>query len=622
MGRRVRRCDREALCGGTQEVAARAPLRLGGTFVTSQIEVLAILVAAIALFILDRWRYDVTAMLALLALALLRILPERELFSGFGNPAVITVAGVMIVSRALWNVGLVDAITAWLLRHVQARGGQFLALTGLLVLTSTLISDVGALAVFLPVALQIGRRSEQSTSKWLMPMAFSALLGGIITLIGTVPNILISNFRAHAVGHPFGMFSFTPVGAAIAGGDLLLIWLAARWLVPQRKSPTSAVAQELAEYVTEVELNEESKFIGSSLGELLEEVNCDVSVLGVIRDEKRRAPGRYLRLKAGDILLLEAEPEDLKVLLDAAKGTLSEDRGLAKKFLVSDEIAIEEAVLGPDSPLIGQSVGRFGLRRRVGVNMLAVARRGSRVRERLAQITLHAGDVLLLQGDKALLGEAMGQLGLLPLAKRDLRIGKPTRILSALSVFTAAVMAAASGWLSVDVAFLGAAGLMLMLGHISLREMYASIEWPIVILLGAFMPIGLAMQKTGVAAGVAHGFVALSHYMPAAGMVAILMATCMLLSNFINNAATAVIFAPVALGIAHGMGISVDPLLMAVAVGSCLPFLTPVGHQCTALVMTPGGYRFTDYARLGAPVSVLTLLIGTPAILMVWPLHP
>ena len=522
---------------------------------TSQIEVLAILLAAIALFILDRWRYDFTAMFALLALALLRILPQRELFSGFGNPAMITVAGVMIVSRELWNVGLVDAIATWLLRHVQARGGQFLALTGLLLLTSTPISDVGALAVFLPVVLQIGRRNEQSTSKWLMPMAFSALLGGIIMLIGTVPNILISNFRAHAVGHPFGMFAFTPVGVVIAGGDLVLIWLAARWLVPQRKSPTSAVAQELAEYVTEVELNAESKFIGSSLGELLEEVNCDVSVLGVIRDEKRRDPGRYLRLKAGDILLVEAEPEDLKVLLDAVKGTLSEDRDLAKKFLVSDEIAIEEAVLGPDSPLIGQSVGRFALRRRVGVNMLAV-------------------------------------------------------------------LAAASGWLSVDVAYLAAAGLMLMLGHISLREIYASIEWPIVILLGAFMPIGLAMQKMGVAAEVAHAFVALSHYMPAAGMIALLMGSCMLLSNFINNAATAVIFAPVALGIAHGMGISADPLLMAVAVGSCLPFLTPVGHQCTALVMTPGGYRFTDYAWLGAPVSVLTLLIGTPPILMAWPLHP
>ena len=561
-------------------------------------------------------------MLALMALALLRILPDRDLFSGFGNPAVITVAGVMVVSRALWNVGLVDAITAWLLGHVQARSGQFMALTGLLLLTSTLISDVGALAIFLPVTLQISRRNEQSASKWLMPMAFSALLGGIITLIGTVPNILISNFRAHAVGRPFGMFAFTPVGTAIAFGNLLLIWLAARWLVPQRKSPTSAVAQELAEYVTEIELNEESKFIGSSLGELLENVNCDVSVLGVIRDERRHSPGRYLRLKPGDILLVEAEPDDLKVLLDAVKGTLSEDRDLAKKFLVSAEIAVEEAVLGPDSQLIGQSVGKFGLRRRVGVNMLAVARRGNRVRERLSQITLQAGDVLLLQGDKALLSEAMGQLGLLPLAKRDLRIGKPTRILSALMVFAAAVMAAASGWLSVDVAFLAAAGLMLMLGHINLREIYASVEWPIVILLGAFTPIGVAMQRTGVAAAAAHAFIALSHYIPAAGTVAVLMGSCMALSNFINNAATAVIFAPVALGIAHGMGISADPLLMAVAVGSCLPFLTPVGHQCTALVMTPGGYRFTDYARLGAPLSVLTLLVGTPVILMVWPLHP
>ena len=589
---------------------------------TSQIEVLAILMAAIAFFILDRWRYDVTAMLALMALALLRILPGRELFSGFGNPAVITVAGVMIVSRALWNVGLVDAITAWLLRHVQARSSQFIALTGLLTLTSTLVSDVGALAVFLPVALQIGRRNEQNTSKWLMPLAFSALLGGIVTLIGTVPNILISNFRAGAVGRPFGMFAFTPVGAAVAVANLLFIWLTARWLVPQRRSPTSAVAQELAEYITEIELSDESKFIGSSLGELLEEVNCEVGVLGVIRDEKRRSPGRYLRLKAGDILLVEAEPEDLKVLIDVAKGTLSEDRDLAKKFLVSDEIAVEEAVLGPDSPLIGRSAGKFGLRRRLGVNMLAVARRGSRVRERLSQITLRAGDVLLLQGDKMLLGEAMGQLGLLPLAKRDLRIGKPTRIVSALTVFAAAIIAAATGWLNVDVAFMAAAGLMLLLGHINLREIYASIEWPIVILLGALIPISLAMQRTGAAGRVAQAFVALSHSIPAAGMIAILMGTCMLFRNFINTVATAVIFAPVALGMAHGMGISADPVLMAVAVGSCLPFLTPIGHQCTALVMTPGGYRFTDYARLGAPLSVLTLLVGTPVILMVWPLHP
>ncbi len=586
----------------------------------SQLLVFAVLLGAVVLFVLDRWRYDVVAMMALMVLTLTGVVPAGEAFSGFGNPAVITVAAVMIVSRALWNVGLVDAITAWLMRHVRRPSTQFVALTGLLALSSTLISDVGALAVFMPVALQVARKNERSPSALLMPMAFSALLGGIVTLVGTTPNILISGFRQQATGQPFRMFDFTPVGIAVAIADLVLIWLAARWLVPERASPASSDARELAGYVTEVEVGEQSRFIGRSLGELLEEVEAGFSVLGVVREAQRKSPGRYLRLQAGDILIVEADPDDLKALIDAAGFVLAEHRELADKFLVSDEVGVEEAVIGVDSPLVGRSVSRIDLRRRHGVNMLAVSRRSGRARGRLSQIDLQAGDVLLLQGDKALLGEVMGQLGLLPLAQREMRLDKPTRIVSALSIFGAAVVAAASGRLEIDVAFVAAAGLLLLLGHISLRELYASVEWPILVLLGAFMPISAAMQRTGAAAEMAHAFLTLGQHVPVAAMVTILMGTCMLLSNFINNAATAVIFAPVAISIAQGMHVSPDPLLMSVAIGSCLPFMTPVG-QCTALVMTPGGYRFTDYARLGLPLSILTLLVATPLVLAVWPLQ-
>ncbi len=581
--------------------------------------VFAVLAITIAFLIWGRWRYDLISVIALLALALTGILPPGQVFEGFASPAVITIASVMVVSRALWNAGIIDAVSHLITRYVKRPRFQFMALTGLLSLCSTVISDVGALAVFLPIAVQVSKRQERPLGPVLMPLAFSAILGGIVTLTGTTPNILISSYRARVTGHPFGFFAFTPVGGVVALAGLLFLWALSTILLPRRLRKSKPDEPDGMLYLTEIVVPPESPFVDRALGELHEEIDLDFAIAGVIRDEVRKPANRYLRLRAGDILFIQAAPEDLKSFLDVSKMNLSENKDVAEKFQLSDEMGLKQVILRPESSLVGSSAQSLNLRRRYGINLLAISRQGSRVTGRLGATVLQAGDVLLLHGDQQVLAEVISRFRLVPLASEAMRLVKPTRILSALLIFAAAVAAVVLGLAPVDVSFVAAAVLMVLTGHLSLRELYDSLELPILVLLGAFISIGVAFQRTGDAAWMAHLVLALGRNWPIAAIVGLLMVLTLGFSNFMNNAATAVIFAPIAISIAQGLRISPDPLLMTVALGSCLPFLTPVGHQCNALVLSPGGYRFGDYWKVGLPLSVFLILVSVPMILWVWP---
>lgn len=584
--------------------------------------VLAVLLVTLVLLASGFWRYDLVAVLALLTLAISGILPPGEVFRGFSSPAVITVAAVMVVGRALWNAGIIDAVSGFISRSVHSSRLQFLALTGVLALCSTVVSDVGALSVFLPVATQLARKSRRPLGQILMPLSFSAILGGIVTLIGTTPNILISGYRLKSTGHPFGFFAFTPVGAAVAVAGLLFLWLLSGTLVPGRPRRGKTEEAEAPTYWAEVIVPAESPFVDHALGELQEGIDADFAVGGVVRDEERKPANRYLRLRAGDVLLVRAEPDDLKVFLDASKMTLTGSQEVAGRFQVTNEMALEQLILPRDSGLIGQSARSVRLRQRYGINLLALSRHGSRVRGRLADVCLEAGDLLLVHGDRQVVDEATARFRLLPLASPETRLVKPTRILSAFTLFAGAVAAVASGWVSAPAGFLAAAVVLVLTGHLTLREVYDSVEWPILVLLGSFLSISLAFEKTGDAQAVAHLLLLVGRHWPLAALLGLFIAVSMVFSNFVNNAATAVIFAPIAIHVAQGIGILPDPLLMAVAIGSSLPFWTPIGHQCNALVLTPGGYRFSDYWKLGFPLSLVTGTIAVLAILVVWPAHP
>jgi di/tricarboxylate transporter len=585
--------------------------------------VFSVLAATLALFVWGRWRYDIVAMLALLAVTVSGIVPANQAFAGFGHPAVITVAAVLVLGRGLMNAGVADSVTKRLGRVGDSPIVQVGALTSLVAVLSAFMNNVGALALLMPVAIRMARRSGNSPSLLLMPMAFGSLLGGMTTLIGTPPNIIIATFRTDNGSEPFRMFDFTPVGLGVAAAGVLFIVLIGWRLMPQRKGAASREDLfEIEDYVAEVTIPEGSVLAGKTLRDLSELTDAEIVMISLVRQTRRRnAPSSFEVLRSGDVLVVEADPEDLQELIDSAGLELTGNRKLSKEVLGSDEqISVIEAVITADSPFIGSTVRNLELRWRYGVNLLGVARLGSRLRGRLIDVYFQVGDVLLLQGPTETLRETLSTLGCLPLAERGLRLGRPRRIVLGGSIFAAAVLSAAAGLLPVQIAFTGAAVAMVLTNIISLRDAYDAIDWPIIVLLGAMIPVGQALETSGGAQLIADGILAASGQMPPAVSLIILLVGTMFLSDLINNAAAAVLMAPIAISVAQGMGASIDPFLMGVAVGASCAFLTPIGHQSNTLVMGPGGYQFGDYWRMGLLLEVVIVAVGVPLILFFWPM--
>jgi len=579
---------------------------------TGQGIVFGVLLGALALFVWGRWRYDLVAMLALLAATVAGVVPAGQAFVGFAHPAVITVAAVLVISRGLGASGIVDALAGLLARVGERLTLQVLALTGLVAVLSAFMNNVGALALLLPVGVRMARSAGRPPSTLLMPLAFGSLLGGLMTLIGTPPNIIVASFRAGSAGEPFRMFDFTPVGAGIAVAGVLFVALVGWRLVPKREGPTSREELfEIRDYLTEVRLPEEGAAVGKTLRELEQEVEGEFSVVGLVRGEDRRpAPSPYERLTGGDVLMVIADSDTLKELVDAVGLEMVGDVELGEEDLRSEEVSVVEAVVMPDALMAGRSVAQLRLRWRYGVNLLAVARRGARLQRRLAEVRFRAGDVLLLQGREDQLQEALERLGCLPLAERGLAIGQPRRMLLAGGLFAMALGVAAAGVLSVPVAFLAAAVCMVLTGLIPLRQVYESIDWPVIVLLAGMIPIGYALEATGGAALIAEGLLHLGTRLPPFVSLGIVFVGTMFLSDLVNNAAAAVLMAPIAVSVAGGLGVSADPFLMAVAVSASCAFLTPIGHQSNTLVMVPGGYRFGDYWRMGLPLEIIIMGVG------------
>ncbi|GLI34049.1 SLC13 family permease [Desulforhabdus amnigena] len=589
---------------------------------TEQLLVFGILAATLVLFVWNRWRYDLVALGALLAVA--GLTPTDQVFAGFGHPAVVTVAAVLVLSRGLLNAGVVDTIAQSLGRVGNQPMIQVATLTGVVALCSGFMNNVGALALLMPVAIWMSRQSSRPPSLLLMPLAFGSLLGGTITLIGTPPNIIIAAYRAQTGAPPFGMFEFFPVGIGITLVGVLFISLVGWRLTPKReKQGTPEELFQIGDYISEVRVTEHSKVLGQTLHDLLSlmESESDVTIVGLFRGKQRHmAPSMYAVLQAGDILMVETDPESLKGMIDAAGLELAESGDIGKGDLGADDVSIIEAIVAPESLLLGRTAANLDMRARYGVNVLAVARQGQRVRERLSKIRFNIADILLLQGRTDSLQAALSAWGCLPLAERGLRIGKPRKVFLAAAIFVAALALVAFNLLPAQVALVGAAVVMVLSGLLTLKEAYKSIDWPIIVLLAAMIPVGQALESTGGAQLIADQLLRVARSSSPAETLAILMVGTMLLSNVVNNAAAAILMAPIAIGVAHGMGSSPDPLLMAVAIGSSCAFLTPIGHQSNALVMAPGGYRFGDYWRLGLPLSVLVVGVAVPLIMWFWPL--
>ncbi|MDQ3459802.1 MAG: SLC13 family permease [Deinococcota bacterium] len=587
-----------------------------------QIIVFATLLGALLLFIWGRWRYDVVALAALLVVTTTGIVDGERAFMGFSHPAVITVAAVLVLSRGLMNAGLVDVIAKQMARVGDRPSLQIGALTGFVAACSSIMNNVGALAIMMPVAIKVARTSGNSPSLLLMPLAFGSLLGGLITLIGTPPNIIIATLRTQAGGERFGMFDFAPVGLAVTAAGILFIMLVGWRLLPQRQGQASQGAMfRIEDYITEVRVPAESELAGRALYDIKAFGEANVVVVGLVRGEQRyAAPSRFEVLRPRDVLILEADPDGLEAIVAATGLELVGSKNVRPSDLSSERISLIEAVVSPGAIMENRTVRSLNLRWRYGINLLAVARRGERLKQRLDKVRFRAGDVLLLQAGSETVGESLANLGCLPLAERGLRLGQKRRLIPAALIFGGAITAAMTGVMAIQVSFVLGALLMVLVGLLTLREAYGALDLPILVLLGAMIPVGEALETSGGAELIASSFLSLAGQMsPVLTLTALLVFT-MLLSNIINNAAAAVLMAPIAISLARSLGVSVDPLLMGVAIGASAAFMTPIGHQSNTLVMGPGGYRFGDYWRMGLPVSLLVTAVAVPVILMVWPL--
>jgi di/tricarboxylate transporter len=583
--------------------------------------VFATLAGALGLFLWGRWRHDLVAMVALLALALTRVLEPAQVFAGFGNEAVISVAAILMMGRAVERAGLTEPLARFLDRVRGGVEGQNLALLGSTGILSAFMNNTGTLAILMPLAIKLARRRHRLASALLMPLAFASLLGGLITLIGTPPNILVAQVRAEHTGEPFGMFDFTPVGLGLTLAGVLFLALVGWRLLPARRGVASARGfYRIGRYFAEVRIPVESPLAGRTLASLAA-VEADVNVVGLLRGQRRiLAPPPEEILQAGDALLVEATGEELRRLLRSGELELGDDRRIAESELGEGEILLQEVVLTPGSPLVGRTARGLGLRRRAGINVLAIHRQGEPIVRRLREARFQAGDVLLVQARAQDWNEMLWDLRMLPLQERDLEIVSAPRALKCFSIFAGAVTLIATGVLPFAVAFAGAAVLMILLRVLSLKDAYSAVDWSVIVLLGATIPLGWALEDSGGAETIARMLLTLEHGAPGWAIMATLLAVTMLLSNVINNAATAVLMAPIAYRLAVDLGHDPDSFFMAVAVGASCAFLTPIGHQCNLLVLGPGGYRFRDYARLGLPLSLLVVGVGVPLILWVWPL--
>ncbi|HSU04655.1 MAG TPA: SLC13 family permease [Acetobacteraceae bacterium] len=589
-----------------------------------QAEAFGIVGGMFVLFITDRLRYDLVAALALACAILTGVVPSGHAFRGFSNPLIIIIGSVLVLSRSVAISGVVDAAMRRVTHVLQATSSQVLVLTSAVTFLSAVMKNVGALGIFMPIAIQAAERNNRPPSRYLMPLSFGSLIGGTITLIGTSPNLLISTVRQETQGRPFHFFDFTPVGlplSLLAIGFLCLGW---RLLPERRGEPAPEKRFTVEDYTTEALLPEDSPLVGKTVGDLEALAEADVTVAAIIRDQDRRyIPSAHWTLFSGDLLLLQGDPVAVKPLVDQAGLKLIGSAAIADtaRHGKDDELEAVEAVVSADSPLIGNTPRTLHLRQRFQVNLLALTRGDRRITTRLRESRFGIGDIVVLQGRRSQIGEALRELGCLPLAERNLTLGQTTPRWAALVILLAAIALVVSGVLAVEAAFFIAAVLVVLLRLISPRQAYDALDGPLLVMLACLIPVGEALSDTGAAKLVATGLTAIMSHMPASLAVGLLLVIAMIVTPFLHHAAAVLVIGPVAAALAHNLGVAPEAFLMAVALGASCDFLTPIGHQNNLLVMGPAGYRFGDYWRLGLPLSVMVAVVGTALIVLVWPLH-
>jgi di/tricarboxylate transporter len=589
-----------------------------------QILSIGVIAAMMAAFVWGRFRYDLVAAGALLAALALGVVPYEEAFSGFSSDIVIIVGSALLVSAGVARSGIMEFTIQRYAPNVSSVRAQLALLVIVVTVLSAFVKNIGALAIMIPIAFQFARRSGASPSVFLMPMAFGSLLGGLMTLVGTSPNIVVSQLRDDITGVAFRMFDFMPVGAALAAVGTVFLVLFYRLVPPrQRESTSMNEAIDIKNYMAEGRVVEGSAVLGKTVGELLKMSDGSAIVTSIVRSrDVRVTPLPDVVLREGDILLMEGAPEALDRLVAQAKLSLTDQRKpAASKQGAAEEVDSIEAVIGEHSILIGWSAQRLALYDRFNVNLLAVSRKGERLTQRLGAITLRLGDVIVLQGNRQALPEILRDLGLLPLAERPILLGTVRRGIVPVLILAGAMGSTALGLLPVQIAFFAAAVAMMLFRVIPVREIYSAVDGPILVMLATLIPVSDSLRSTGATDVIAGWLASVGATLPAYGALGLILVVAMAITPFLNNAATVLVMAPIAAGFAAGLDYRPEAFLMAVAIGAGCDFLTPIGHQCNTLVMGPGGYKFSDYPRLGLPLSFIVVLVAVPMLMLVWPLN-
>lgn len=597
--------------------------------------VYGVIAFTLVMLALEIWRYDLVALVGMLLLVVLGTISVEEALAGFSHPAIVTIAAVLVVSRGLQNTGVTDMFAKWMSVVGDRLVPQLIALCTLVVLSSAFMNNIAALAIFIPVAVRISRKSDHATSLYLLPMAFSSHFGGLITLIGTPTNLIVSGLQVEHGGERFGMFAFAPVGLALSVVGVIFIALVGWHFIPKRKGGTSVQeGVEDADFVTEVQIPSQSSLAGQRLRNLKSLTDADLWVVVIVRgDERISSPEGSEQIMAGDRLLVRAEADALRQFAYDADVEYTESKPLEngngeqdangweklKTNLQADDVEIVEVIVRPDSMVIGKTARELNLRARYGLNLLAISRADEHLRSSVGTTALKASDVLLVQAHHEEMAEILQTLGLITLAEQEIHL-QPRHTVMGLVIFVAALVAASFEILPVPIAMTAAAVAMTMTGLLSLREAYRSVEWPIIVLLGAMLSLGAALEGTGGDQLIADQILRASGFLSPTILLLIILLVTMMLSDIVNNTASVVLMGSIAINVARGLGVATDPFLVAVAVGGACAFLTPIGHEANVLVFEAGGYEFGDYWRLGLPLELLITAVTVPVLLWLWPL--
>ncbi len=586
-----------------------------------QIILFCLLAAVFGMLVWGKIRYDLVAFGALIFAIIIGVVPQESAFEGFGHHATVIIALVLIVSRGLSNSGAIELIAKHVIDAGRSLFMHISVMSGVAAILSALMNNVAALALLMPIDMQAAAKAKRSAALSLMPLSFASILGGMITLIGTPPNIIIASFREQAVGEPFGMFDFSPVGAVTALVGVIFIALVGWRLIPLPSSGQGEAGKlfDIQQYIAEVRVGEDSSVIGRKIRELDDEAeHADIAIIGLVRNG-RRLPGRARHevIAANDLMVIEANAE----AIDAFVGALSLEYVGSEKHggIVGDDLSLVEVVVPENARIAGRTALSLKLLYRHGVTLLGVSRRGQSFRDRVRKLPIKVGDVLLLLGPTDRLGDVTNWLGGLPLQARDLQLVQRNKAWIAVASFIAAIAAATAGLMHLPEALAVVCMVMIGFNIVPLREIYTSIEWPVIVLLGSMIPIGSALEASGGTALIAQEIVNFAAGYGPVIVLTLLMIVTMTLSDVLNNTATTVIAAPIAIDIANRLSVNPDPFLMAVAVAASCAFLTPIGHKNNTLIMGPGGYRFGDYWRMGLPLEILVVVVSIPMILIIWP---